>query len=201
MHAHLNESLDLNNLIVKFKKNKQNLQKEDDLNLFYATLQNELSKDNIVFTEVIYANLKSFDISISNSLSYQSLFKILQISNKVAHLTRDYYAILDFVEDACLQIETSERIEDKYLNEHIQVLYFLANTNFRIKNFEKAASYIQDMHSYMKRNSKKHFDNFFPQYYLVMNLIEIFKGNVQQASKNLSMFNYEKYRKGTGIRS
>jgi hypothetical protein len=68
--------------------------------------------------------------SIKN-LSYQSLFKILQITNQVAYVTRDYQAVLPIYED--LQKNRSDRTNKRQTLYDLQVLYYLANTYFRIK--------------------------------------------------------------------
>ncbi|MDT0551869.1 hypothetical protein [Urechidicola vernalis] len=195
MHSHNLEQVDLVQVIDNFKSNKQYLYEEENLNLFYASLLKELQEDKVIFNDILDKNLTKFNISITSNLSYQSLFKIIEISNKVANLTRDYHTILEFVEEACLKIETSERIVDKYLNEHIQILYYLGNTYFRIKNFKKSKEYFHQMHRFMLLNNSKHFDAFYPQYYLVVNLIQLFEGDVSKVSDALSKFDYHKYKK------
>ena len=130
MNAHLNESLVLKESIKKYQENKEQILLVERLNLFYASIKNELKLNYKEGTKVIYKNMELFDISISKNLSYQSLLKILQICGEVAHVTRDYFALLDFVKHACQEINVSERIDDKHLFEHIQVLYYLANMHF-----------------------------------------------------------------------
>jgi len=136
-YAHLNSAIDLQQIIKKYQANKLDIQQEDNLNLFYATIQAELHESNPKVSDSIHRNLQLYNISISENLSYQSLFKILQISNQVAHITRDYHAIFPFIEDACQKIETSERVASKHLFEHLRILYYLANTNYRIKNIKE----------------------------------------------------------------
>jgi tetratricopeptide (TPR) repeat protein len=156
LHAHLNATLDLQKVIDKYQANRLNIGLEENLNLFYATIQKELNDSNPGISDIINRNLVKFNISITKNLSYQSLFKILQITNQVAYVTRDYQAILPFIEDACKKIEATERTKDKHLYDHLQVLYYLANTYFRIKNFELSASYLDTMHSNMSLENKKY---------------------------------------------
>ena len=146
LHAHLNPVLDLQHVINKYQANKVKIDQEGNLNLFYASVQDELSLGSPKISDIINRNLIKFNISINENLSYQSLFKILQISNQVAHVTRDYHAILPFIEDACQKIEAFERVQEKHLYDHLQILYYLANTYFRIKNFEVAAKYLDAMY-------------------------------------------------------
>ena len=194
LYAHLNKELDLHQLIGKYQANKLDIHQEDNLNLFYATIQEELSGSKPNISDIINRNLQIFNISISKNLSYQSLFKILQISNNVAHITRDYFAIFPFIEDACQKIETSERSSSKHLFDHLQILYYLANTYFRIKNFKEAEKYLIAMHTNMYLENKKFYNVFYPQYTVLENLLLIYTGKNKEAIKNLKVFNFEKYK-------
>lgn len=194
LHAHLNESLDLTALIKKYRTNKINIGQEENLNLFYATIQAELNQSNPEISDIIHRNLLKYHISINENLSYQSLFKILQISNQVAHVTRNYHAILPFIENACKKIEASEMAQDKHLFDHLQILYYLANTYFRIKNFEVATSYLDTMLENMNSGNKKYYSLFYPQFVLLKNLLLIYTGKNNEAITNLSKFNFEKYK-------
>lgn len=193
LHAHLNTALDLRQVIDKYQANKLHLDQEGNLNLFYATMQSELNQSSPVFSDIINRNLSKFDISITKNLSYQSLFKILQISNQVAHITRDFHAVLPFIEEACQKIEATERTQDKHLYDHLQILYYLANTYFRIKNFEKSSNYLEAMYENIHFGNKKYNAIFYPQYVLLKNLLLIYTGENNEAVANLSMFNFEMY--------
>jgi len=170
------------------------MRKDENLNLFYATIQAELSQSNPVISDIINRNLVTFNISITKNLSYQSLFKILQITNQVAYITRDYQAILPFIEEACRKIEDTERTNDKYLYDHLQILYYLANTYFRIKNFELSASYLEAMHSNMSLENNKYSAIFQPQYELLKNLLLIYTGQNDEAVVKITMFNFDKFK-------
>ena len=194
LHAHLNVSLNLQEVINKYQENKLSIQQEEKLMLFYATIQLELNQNNPEVSTIIHRNLELFNISITENISYQSLFKILQISNQVAHVTRNYFAILPFVENACEIIETSERYATKHLYDHLQVLYYLANTYFRIKNFKEAKKYLATMKANMHLEGNKYYSIFYPQYVLLENLLLIYTGDNEVAIKNLQAFNFEKYK-------
>lgn len=194
LYAHLNDGLDLQELIKKYQKNKLNIIEEENLNIFYAVIQEELNKSNAEVSDIINRNLKLFNISISESLSYQSLFKILEISNQVAHITRDYYAIFPFIKNACNKIAASERTQGKHLYEHIHILYYLSNTFFRMKNFKESAVYLKKMHFNMSLENRKYYSFFYPQYVLIENLLLIYTGNNVEAIKNLKEFNFENYK-------
>lgn len=194
LHAHLNTAIDLQDVINKYQANKLSISQEENLNLFYATIQAELSHINPGISDIINRNLVKFNISITKNLSYQSLFKILQITNQVAYLTRDYQAFLPFIENACQKIETTEQAKDKYLYDHLQILYYLANTYFRVKNFELSASYLEAMHSRMSLKNNKYSTVFQLQYELLKNLLLIYTGKNDEAVAKLSLFNFDKFK-------
>lgn len=194
LHAHLNTGLDLQQVVNKYQANKLNIDQDENLNLFYATVQTELSFNNPEISDIISRNLIKFNISITKNLSYQSLFKILQISNQVAHITRDFHAVLPFIEEACQKIDASKRTQNKYLYDHLQVLYYLSNTYFRIKNFEMSAHYLEVMYANMCMENKKYYAIFYPQYVLLKNLLRIYTGQNDEAVTKLSTFNFEKYK-------
>ncbi len=195
MNAHLSDSINLQDTITKYRNNKLILLQEEKLNLFYAAIHDELNNNNPIATDIIIRNLKTHDISITTDLGYPALYKILQIANQVANSKRDYYSILNFVENACRKIEVSERIETKYLFEHIQILYYLANTNFRIKKFENSYRYLESMNTYMQLQNEKHYTFFYPQYALIKNLVLIYTGDADKAIKNINEFDYLKFKK------
>lgn len=194
LQAHLNPALDLDEIIKKYQENKVNINQEENLNLFYATIQAELNGNNPSISDIINRNLVRFNISITKNLSYQSLFKILQITNQVAYVTRDYQTFLPFIEDACQKIEAGERTKTKYLYDHLQVLYYLANTYFRIKNFELSASYLESMREYLNLENNKYEALFHPQYVLLQNLLRIYTGKNDEAVAQLKQFNFNKYK-------
>ena len=133
-------------------------------------------------------------ISINKNLSYDSLFKILQITNEIAHITRNYYPVLSFVKSAFKKIEITDKAQNKFLNEHLQILYYLSNTNFRIKNFKESQSYLETMHAFMSLNAKKYTAIFYPQYELLRSLILIYTGDIDTSIKNLETFDFKKYK-------
>jgi hypothetical protein len=194
LHAHLNASMNLPNVTAKFNQNKLNILEDEKLNLFYATIQNELNQSNPMVSDVIKRNLIQFDLSITKNLSYESLFKIVQICNQVAHVSRDYHAVLAFVEEACQKIETSERIENEHLYQHLQILYYLSNTYFRIKKFKASKNYLKAMNSYIRMENYKYYPIFYPQYVLVENLLLIYSGKNDKAIDNLKAFDFLKYK-------
>ena len=101
---------------------------------------------------------------------------------------------MPFIEDACQKIEATERAKDKHLYDHLQILYYLANTYFRIKNFELSASYLEAMHSNMSLQNNKYGTIFHLQYELLKNLLLIYTGKNDEAVAKISLFNFDKFK-------
>ena len=194
-YTHLSKTIKLSTVIDAYKKNKLDIVSNENLGLFYATIHKELLENEVSFSEIIDKNLLLFDISITENLTYESLYKILELTNQVGNITRDYYAILPFIENAYQQIKVSERIKDKHLFYHIQILYFMANAYFRIKNFIVAMNYLELMHSYMELESKKEYILFYPKYLLLQSLINVYTGNTKKAILEISETNYREFEK------
>ncbi len=193
-HAHLNNSVDFHELLKKYQSNRHNIVQEENLNLFYAAIQDELTHKSPVLSDIIERNLNLYHISITKNLSYQSLFKILQISNQVANVTRNYYDILNFIENARKQIDISEGVHHEDLYYHIQILYYLSNTYFRIKKFEKSAISLKAMYQYMQLQNHKYFRVFYCQHLLIESLLNIYTGHLDRAIQNLQAFDFNKYK-------
>ncbi len=198
-NAHLDPVIDVQTIISAFKENKALIHKEENLNLFYASIQEELTKSHERASDVIQRNLEQFQISIGDQLTYNSLYRIVKICNRVAHATRDYFAIYEFVETACREIEGYDLVKDRHLNAHIQILYYLANFNFRIKKFTTAKSYLEEMNKAMQLQDRRYYKVFFPQYLLLKNLGFIYTNELQEAIESLDNCNFDFYSKEPGF--
>ncbi len=193
-YAHLNPILSLDALITDFKNNKEAIQQEENLNLFYATVQNELIQHQKDYVVVIQNTLTKFGISTTRDLTFRSLFKILEITNKAAQVTRDYYATLPFVEETYTHIDTKEELKDKHLFYHIQILYYVANAHFRNKNFDISQHYLALMLDQMQKQQQKYYRRFYPQYTLLHTLNLNYTGNAQQAILDLETFEEDRHK-------
>lgn len=195
--AHLDFSINLDEEIIKYKENKIKIDQEEKLNLFYASVKRDLNIVEIEVAEVVQKNLLKFELTIQNGLTYNSLLKILEISNSVAAMSRDYFSIMSFVETTCEKIEGLDNHSHKNLGSHIQLLYYLANFNFRCKNFSKSKSYLYTMQQCMMLEGKKYFEPFKLKYVLLHSLLQVFSGAVELAVKELSVVDFSKLKSDT----
>ena len=194
-YAHLNPLLEFTSLLDKHKANKVLLEREENLNFLYASIQDELQHTHIGVADILNRNLQKFSVSIAGNMTYQSLFKILEICNKVGHVSRKYHEILDFVENAYEKVVVSDKMKRKQLNYHILILYYMANTYFRIKNFTKARAYLSAMKDAMGSQNKTHSAQFYPQYVLLDNFIWMYTNHLKKALEGFSSFDFSKHKK------
>lgn len=197
-NSHKNPSLDLTHEILKYKKNRQAALQEENLSLFYASVQRDLEIELGDPTFVIQNNLDKFSLSFEGGLSYASLLKVIEIYNTVAHIARSHNSLWQFIETALIQLEKKDDDSDRNLNAHIQLLYYLANFNFRRKDFNATTTYLNSMLSFMKSNHKKYYERYFLRYTLLKNLLAIFTGKAKSVVSELEKTPYSRYKKDAG---
>ena len=170
-YAHLNPDINLEKLIADFKENQNKLILEDQLNIAYAKIRTSLAnyrqnKSNIDIKKLIDLVLKEQDIAINDSLSFKSLYQIIQITSISSAQKFDYYNIEEFIIET-YQIIQNHTSKDKQLNYHLEVLYLIANVLFRNKKFEESEHYLKLMLFYMNAENKKYYNDFIQKYDLL----------------------------------
>lgn len=146
--------VDLDNLIHKQKENRKKHILEDQLNIVYAKLKSVLNTMNyegraIDFENELQSILEDYNIELSETLSFKSLYQILAIVNISALATNRYYKIENFVLKS-YKILKDKKDTEKQLFYQIHIVYIIANTLFRNKKFEASLSYIKEMKELMK---------------------------------------------------
>ena len=191
-YVHLHGKWSFEEVLLKYKRNKKFLETQENMNLFYATIQNEMSNSRLEVSNVISENLEVFNIKLDESLNYESIYKILQICNNVGNVSRNYRDTLRFAEAAFSRHKNEMVLKGMELSYQIQILYYMANTYFRIREFKKSRVYLDRMEASMKQDQKKFYNIFLPQYDLLSQLNLIFSGNLSLALHNFEMYNFKK---------
>ena len=201
-YAYLNPSIDINDLIVKFRQNQKQHFIEEELNLVYAKIRQMLSdmtyKGKILdFETILKSTLEEHNIDISESLSFKSLYQLITIVSLSAFVTNDYLKIESFLIDTYQNIR-NHKTKDKQLVYHIQVIYMIANTLFRNKKFEASLNYLNEMQSLMTKQRRKYFATF----KLKHNLLTALNYNyIGQQNDAISLLESVKQTKHTDIES
>lgn len=193
-YAHEDKNKALEELISRFKKNKVLFQQEENLNLFYASTHNTLlhSRENVQQTMI--DNLTKFDISIDSGLTYRSLFKIVEINNAAANTARDFHSLLPFIEKVNKEIALKQKLSEKHLFYHIQILYYIANAYFRNKNFIASKNYLAQMNTAMQKQQGAYYERFLPQYTLVQILNLNYSGDAATAISIIRQLDFENFK-------
>ncbi|WP_299274024.1 hypothetical protein [uncultured Psychroserpens sp.] len=163
-YAYLNPSIDINDLIIKFRYNQKQHFIEEELNLVYAKIRQTLSdmtyKGKVLDFETILKNtLEEHNIDVSESLSFKSLYQLITIVSLSAFVTNDYLKIESFLVDTYQSIK-DHKTKDKQLVYHIQVVYMIANTLFRNKKFDHSLNYLNEMQLLMTQQRRKYYATF-----------------------------------------
>ncbi len=193
-YAHTTPDISLEVLLDRFQKNKKSLLQEENLNLFYATIQNELLQQRTDILPLIENTLSKYELLVNKDLTFRSLFKILEITTKTAHVSRNYHAILPFVESTYKVILSQHTMIHKQVFYHIYILYFVANSYFRNKDFTTSQRYLSLMLSQMKEQKSKYYKRFFAQYTLLLTLNLNYTGQAKSAIELLETFDYQKHK-------
>lgn len=154
-YAHHHPEVNLEALIEKFRYNQKLHNQQENLNLAYASLQHTLlhstteSPQNI--HELLAQTFETFQIDLNESLSFKSLFQLLEIINTLAHRVHDFSSILPLITSIEQKIsERSNNNPHKHLFYRIHSLYFIANAYFRNRQFEMTHSYLAQMEMAME---------------------------------------------------
>ncbi len=184
-YAYLNNDIDLQKLISKFKVNQKHHQLEDKMNMVYAKVRQTLSNMNykgevLDFQTILDDALNEHQISISDSLSFKSLYQLMAIVSISAFVTKDYLKIEPFLIKTYSKIKQKD-INDKQLYYHIQIVYMIANALFRNKKFNASLQYLEIMLTLMQRQRKKYANTFTSKYHLLLALNNNFNGAINKA--------------------
>ncbi len=197
-YAHLDKTAPLDTIIQVFRENQQALEQEENLNLCYATLQEQLKKAPKNIQALLHETFQKFGIVIDQDMTFRSLYKVLEITNQVAYMQRNFHTFLPFVETTYQQIEHKNAHAHKHLYYHIQILYYVANSYFRNKNFEKAATFLQLMLAQMQEQDAKYHKRFLPQYTLLKAFIFNYQGEAAKAIQLLTDIDLNRHKEQIG---
>ena len=175
---------------------------EEELNLVYAKIRQTLNdityKGKVVdFKTILNDTLDEHNITISESLSFKSLYQLITIVSLSAFVTNDYLKIEPFLIDTYQKI-LNHKTKDNQLVYHIMVVYMIANTLFRNKKFKASLEYLEIMESLMLQQRKKYYATFKLKYHL-LKALNLNYNNKQDAA--ISLLESVKQTKHTDLES
>lgn len=191
-YAHFGSEIVLEDVLNEFQENKSLAEQEETLNLFYASFQNNLLKNYDSLQRVLENSLIKFKLKVDNNITYRSLFKILDITNEVANLSRDFKSVFSFIVNN-YKILRSKETDDKQLYYEIQIIYYVANAYFRNRDFDKSQYYLSIMEERMLNQQNKYLNRFTPQFTLLRSLNLNYSDKPEIAINLVENFDFEKY--------
>lgn len=209
-YAHLNSNLVLSEIFEDSEKNALNFQREFQLNMANASIKNKIKfeKGNPA-SEIITQVFSDFNIEIAETLTYKSLFQLMNLTSTAAKLQSDYNNISNLMEHIYGMLKSKKTIlAEKHLFYHIEILHLMAITNFRNKQFEKSEDFVKQMETeILKRNGiySKIFQeklnlikamnlNYTSQANEAIDLLKKFKGKSDEVSLSLCTFLFQQNR-------
>ena len=184
-YSHLHPEVDLETLTKATQENQRRFIQQEQLNMAYAHIKRALVFNEALLKKGIQPTveeiLNSFNITINETFSFKSFFQLLEIINKAAHLDHNFIQALPFFKHTYRLIKNKKIILEKERFYHIQVLYFMANTHFRVRDFHQASHYLSLMKEEMNLNNGKWESRFRESYLLINSFIANYSGYAQNA--------------------
>jgi hypothetical protein len=158
--AHAYPLVNLDDIINKFKKNKEEHILEDQLNIVYSKIKLKLKQEHHTnFQSILEHTLKELDIDKVTKFSFKSLYQLVTIVSVSAFTSNDYLNIESFLINTYISI-SKYKDKEKQPYYHIQILYHIANTLFRNKKFKTSKVYLKLMYQLMHKYKKKYYNTF-----------------------------------------
>ncbi|MGX7667755.1 hypothetical protein [Flavobacterium pedocola] len=185
-YAYLDTNLPFETLVQQYQINQLKFLQEEKRNLAYASLRIALAKikegtEFFDFQQLIQQTIARYDLSLSEILTFKSLYQLLYITNEYAALRNSYFEVAQFVDQSYHFILEKKDLSERHLYYHIHILYFMANLLFRNKRFEEADRYLEKMKVEMQRQSKSYYKEFYLKWVLLKGLTANYSGKAEEA--------------------
>lgn len=191
-YSHLHPEQDLNDLTKDALDNQQRFIQQERLNMAYAHIKKALIFDEHLlkkgFQKTVEEILASFKIEINETFSFKSLFQLLEIINTAAHLDHNFRAALPFITSTYSLVKKKKTVQIKQRFYHIQVLYYMANAHFRVRDFDKAHTYLTLMQHEMKADKGRWESRFCENYLLIHSFILNYTGQGLEAITKITTY-------------
>ena len=188
-YAHLNPNLKLSEIISASNTNMKRFKQELQLNMAYATIKSQLkNKQDLAINEVIVDAFSDFEIELDHTLTFKSLFQLMNITATAAKLQNDYHPISDFMMKVYNIIKDKNDAADKHLYYHIAILNLMALTSFRNKEFKTSTAFTHKMEVEMNKKNRRYFLRFHEKLIVIKALNKNYTGDFASAIKLLKGF-------------
>lgn len=187
-YAHLHPSLTFKDISDAALRNQELQQRELKLNMVYASIKDRISNRNDEIGEIIDAAFHEFGVTIDDSLTYKSLFQLLQILSTSAQLRSDYNSVLPQVHRIYSVVNKKKQQAGKHLYYHIEILNLMAVVSFRNKDFGSSLDFVRKMELEMVKQNQKYYNRFSGDLVLLKALNLNYTGKASEAISLLKDF-------------
>ncbi len=201
--AHENKKENLEKLILEFNKNRALASLEEELNIVYAKIraivyQINIKGEVIDFQKIVLKILHEQQITINDTLSFKSLYQLLTIASISAFVSNDYLQVESFMlEMYTLLKEHPNKEKGRFY--HLHVLYMIANTLFRTKQFEKSMRFLKLMDHEILKNKRKYEGVFRLKYELLYTFNLNYMNQQDEAIERLELLLKKKHNDTIGV--
>ncbi|AGC76587.1 hypothetical protein LX97_01247 [Nonlabens dokdonensis] len=184
-YVHLDTKNDLEDIIIAYQYNEQLYLKESRMVMAYAMVQKALKAHPPNIFEEIKKQLDRFDILIDQNLSFKSLYQLMNIATEAATLKSDYASVSIFMNHVYNIVENKKHLADKHLYYHLEIIYLMAGTCFRNRDFARSQELLDQLYIEMQKQKGKFKSQFQERYQLLKALNLNYTGEAEKALKEL----------------
>lgn len=178
-YSYLNPKWQLSQIVENYERNKKLSQQDFKLTMAYARIKSELRKGSKVsIQELVLETFLEFDVKINEDLTNKSLYQLMEITATTAKLQNDFYMVSPFMFELYGVLEKKGAVPDKHKYYHLNMLYLMAVTAFRNKQFDASTAFMSKITLILKDNPKTHVIGFVDKINELQALNEIYTGNI-----------------------
>ncbi|WP_438968879.1 hypothetical protein [Nonlabens sp.] len=184
-YIHLDPKNDLEDIVNAYQNNEQLYLKESKMVMAYATVQKALKAHPPNIFEEVKKQMDRFDISIDQNLSFKSLYQLMNVATEAATLKSDYAGVSIFMNHVYNIVENKKHLANKHLYYHLEIIYLMAGTCFRNRDFTRSQELLGKLYVEMQKQKGKFKSQFQERYQLLKALNLNYTGEAQKALKEL----------------
>lgn len=185
-YAHLSKTLVLEDVIRSAEQNLKHFRQDFQLNQAYAVIKGELRNKEAASKMVILKAFSKFDVEIDVSLTYKSLYQLMEIITVTAELQRDFKSVSPFMLEIYHVVNNKTGLTSKHRYYHIKMLNLMAISAFRNKQFKESTQFMAAMEAQMQQENKKYVVRFAEELTIIKALNNYYTGQAKMAFSELN---------------
>ena len=168
-YAHLNPAWSLSAIIRASEMNMKAYQQDFQLNRAYAIIKSELKNPDRKksVNAIMEETFSKLEIDLNETLTFKSLFQLMEITATAAKLQSDYYKISPMMTTINSLIAKKGAIKTKHRYYYLNILNLLAVTHFRNKRFQDSMQVAKQMEREMNSDNGAYYKRFYEKLSLI----------------------------------